>query len=67
MEQVLIALSSFLGGSLLTTVGFMWKFNERLTTFCTKLDEHLKQAQPVCQAHAKMAEDVAGLRATVKA
>ncbi len=72
MEIFLTALSSFLGGSLITALGFVFSFSNKVSSMnttldgiCQRFDQHLVNP-PVCSLHQKIAEDVAGLEALRK-
>ncbi len=65
MELFMTALSSFLGGSLLTCLLFVVSFSNKVTAMKTSLDDVCKRfdahliAPPVCLLHEKLSEEVA--------
>ncbi len=68
MELVLTAISSFLGGSLITCMVFVFGFSNKVTAMstslesvCKRFDEHLV-SPPQCLFHQKLETDVAVLK-----
>ena len=62
MEQVLSALLSFAGGSLITAIGFMIAFTGRVSKLETTVLELVKRIEKIgpipCLAHANLSEQV---------
>ncbi len=72
MELFLTAAASFLGGSLLTALVFVFTFSNKVTAMNTTLtnlsvrfDQHLV-SPPICPFHQKLSEEVAILHSESK-
>ena len=57
-ESIIIAIASFLGGSLITIIGFVTGFTNRIARIETKLDAVIKKTEtPIqCNYHVTMSE-----------
>jgi hypothetical protein len=58
-QSIIIAIASFLGGSLITIIGFVTGFTNRIARIETKLDAVIKKSEgPIvqCSYHITMSE-----------
>ena len=66
MEEALRMIASFLGGALITAIGFMFAFVSRLTkvetnidNLCKNMDAHIKAPSIPCSLHTDMMQKLA--------
>jgi hypothetical protein len=57
MENALIALCGFLGGSLLTSLWYSFGMARDIIRVTTRSDDHIKN-HPVCEFHPQMLTDI---------
>ena len=73
MEEFFKLLASFLGGSIFTTIVFIFTFYARISSMQTTLlalvksfDDHIKAKPQVCPLHSGIEADCAVLKAAVE-